>query len=62
MALMQEIMRRASYVVLGGHELRTDATMVKYPHRYSDKRGVEMWARVTRRLDHLKQSEVAHAS
>jgi DNA polymerase-1 len=59
--LMQEIMRRASRVVLSGYELRTDATIVRYPDRYSDKRGVEMWARVLRRLDHLKQQEMAHA-
>ena len=42
-ALMQEIMRRASRVVLNAiladHELRTDATIVRYPDRYSDKRG-----------------------
>jgi len=49
-ALMQEIMRRASRVVLnadanGPYELRTDATIVRYPDRYMDKRGVEMWTR-----------------
>ena len=43
-ALMQEIMRRASRIVLnadasGTHELRTDAKIVRYPDRYSDKRG-----------------------
>jgi DNA polymerase I len=43
-ALMREIMRRASRVVFGGnHELRTDATIVRYPDRYSDKRGRDMW-------------------
>jgi DNA polymerase-1 len=42
-ALMQEIMRRGSRIVLGGHELRTDATIVRYPDRYSDKRGIEIW-------------------
>jgi DNA polymerase I len=47
-ALMREIMRRASRVVLnsepaGDHEIRTDHTIVKYPDRYRDKRGVEVW-------------------
>jgi hypothetical protein len=36
-ALMQEIMRRASRVVLGAHELRTDAKIIRYPDRYTDR-------------------------
>jgi hypothetical protein len=56
-ALMQEIMRRASRIVLnasaeGTYELRTDVTIVRYPDRYSDKRGVKTWATV---LDLLEQ-------
>jgi hypothetical protein len=45
-ALMQEIMRRASRVVLGGHELRTDAKIIRYPDRYTDPRGDAIWSRV----------------
>ena len=46
-ALMREIMRRASRIVLnadadGTHELRTDDTIIRYPDRYSDKRGAEI--------------------
>jgi DNA polymerase I-like protein with 3'-5' exonuclease and polymerase domains len=44
--LMQDIMRRAGRVVLGPIDLRTDAVIVRYPDRYSDKRGEQMWARV----------------
>ena len=44
---MQSYMRTASRIVLDGFELRTDAEIVRYPHRYSDPRGVVMWARVT---------------
>ena len=44
---MQSYMRTASRIVLGGFELRTDAEIVRYPHRYSDPRGVVMWTRVT---------------
>ena len=50
-ALLQEIMRRASRLVLtpsGGpaFELRTDAKIIHYPDRYTDSRGDEIWARV----------------
>ena len=50
-ALMQEIMRRASRIVLnatadGTHELRTDYKIVKHPARYIDKRGIEIWEHV----------------
>jgi hypothetical protein len=47
-AEMQEYMRAASRIVLGGFELRTDAEITRYPDRYSDPRGVVMWDRVTR--------------
>ena len=52
---MQEIMRRASRIVLnntvdGDHELRTDANIVKYPDRYTDKRGKGMWDEVMDKL------------
>jgi hypothetical protein len=51
-ALMREIMRRASRIVLnadatGSHELRTDVKIVRYPERYTDKRGDKIWAEVT---------------
>jgi DNA polymerase I len=50
-ALMQEIMRRASRIVLnksadGTHELRTDANIIRYPDRYTDPRGDAIWAHV----------------
>ena len=34
-----------------GFELRSDATFVRFPDRYSDKRGVAMWSTVCRLLD-----------
>jgi hypothetical protein len=43
---MQGHMRRASEIVLAGFPMRTDAKIVKYPDRYSDKRGVAMWQAV----------------
>jgi DNA polymerase-1 len=60
-ALMREIMRRASRVVLGGHELRTDATIVRYPGRYSDRRGEKIWQDVLDLLaQYRQQREAAH--
>jgi hypothetical protein len=45
--LMQEIMRRASRIVLGaGKELRTSADIVRYPHSYFDPRGEKIWQEV----------------
>jgi DNA polymerase I len=54
-AVMREIMRRASRIVLnadsaGTHELRTDYKIVRYPDRYSDKRGAKIWADVLQLL------------
>lgn len=50
-ALMQEIMRRASRIVLnrdadGTHELRTDAKIIRHPDRYTDPRGTKIWNHV----------------
>jgi DNA polymerase I-like protein with 3'-5' exonuclease and polymerase domains len=50
-ALVRECMRRASRVILnatadGELELRTDAKIIRYPERYTDPRGDEIWARV----------------
>jgi DNA polymerase-1 len=50
-ALMQEIMRRASRIVLnsdadGPYELRTDFKIWKFPNHYTDKRGDAIWQHV----------------
>jgi hypothetical protein len=69
-ARTEEIMRRASRIVLnsdpsGAYELRTDAAIVKYPNRFSDKRGVKMWDEVIGLLqqyrDLQRQEEAARA-
>jgi hypothetical protein len=62
-ARMREIMRRASRIVFnatadGTHELRTDATIIRYPNSYSDKRGTAMWERVLELLAGHRQSAV----
>jgi hypothetical protein len=64
-AIMREIMRRASRIVLnadpsGTHELRTDYKIVRYPERYSDKRGAEIWGEVLQLLaKHQQNKKVA---
>ena len=42
----QGIMQQASEIVLAGFPLRTDAKIVRYPDRYMDPRGKEMWQTV----------------
>jgi DNA polymerase I len=39
-------MAEASRFVLAGFELATDVMIVRWPDRYSDPRGTEMWYRV----------------
>ena len=65
-ALTQECMRRASRVVLnptadGTIELRTDAKIVRYPERYTDKRGTAVWDRVLGLLAEHEQKEMKRA-
>jgi len=45
-ATTQELMAQASEVVLDGFRLRSDAKVVRYPDRYMDERGEQMWERV----------------
>ena len=45
-AATRAAMAEASRAVLDGFELGTDAKVVRYPDRYMDKRGVEMWRTV----------------
>ncbi len=39
----QAAMAEASRIVLAGFELNSDVEIIKYPARYSDKRGRKMW-------------------
>ena len=42
----QEIMRKASSIVLNGFELGSEAKLIVYPDRYMDERGIRMWEAV----------------
>jgi DNA polymerase I len=52
-AAMCEIMRKAGLAITRGLEVRVDAKIVRYPDRYRDPRGVDMWGRITRLRDGL---------
>ena len=52
-ATMQEAMREASSIVLNGFELRTEVKIIRYPDRYMDERGQEMWDTVWDIIDKL---------
>src|SRR5262245_17297600 len=45
-ARTQEAMAEASAIVLAGFRRRPDATIVRWPDRYMDDRGREIWGRV----------------
>ena len=36
-------MAEASQAVLGGFEVKTDAEIIRFPERYIDTQGIEMW-------------------
>jgi DNA polymerase-1 len=62
-ALLQEIMRRAGRIVLNPDndpficDLRTDAKIIGYPERFTDRRGAALWERVLELLDHQRHRE-----
>ncbi len=53
-AQARELMTRASRIVLGGFEIRTDADLIAHPERYSDPRGAATWARAIELLETLE--------
>jgi DNA polymerase I-like protein with 3'-5' exonuclease and polymerase domains len=63
-ALMREIMRRASRLVLSTHrvyEIRTDAKIIRHPDRYTDTRGADIWAYVLRHLAEHRNRQARRA-
>ena len=49
----QQIMSDASAIVLDGFRLRSDAEVFRYPDRYMDDRGRQMWQTVTTILEEV---------
>lgn len=60
-ALAQELMARASAVVLGGFSLRSEAKVVYHPDRFMDKRGKVMWGKVADLVGAIKSRGLAAA-
>ena len=63
-ALMREIMRRASRIILnpaadGTIELRTDVKIIRHPDRFADSRGTELWETVLKLLAERRQRQEA---
>jgi len=61
-ALMREIMRRASRVIFnasadGTFELRTSYKIIRYPDRFTDPRGTEVWEIVLKLLAERRERE-----
>jgi hypothetical protein len=42
--------------VTGGLDIRTDAEVVRWPGRYMDERGKEMWNKVVGLLDRTREA------
>jgi DNA polymerase family A len=57
-AQTQQQMSDASAIVLQGFRLRSDAQVIRYPDRYQDKRGAEMWKIVTELLANTRQQSL----
>jgi DNA polymerase-1 len=65
--LMQEIMRRASRIVLnadpaGTIELRTDVKIIRHPDSYNDKRGDAIWKRVLELLAEQQEQRAGNTT
>ena len=58
LGVVQSTMRCASAQVLGGPEIRVDSTIVRYPERYRDKRGVALWNFTEQKLKGLSSEKL----
>jgi hypothetical protein len=51
----QAFMEEASRIVLDGFTIRTEAKIVRFPDRYTDKRGTAMWNAVSQLIGGLNE-------
>jgi hypothetical protein len=56
---MRAAMAEASRIVLGGFELGTDVSIIRWPGRYMDSRGRVMWDRVMGLLERAELRQTA---
>jgi hypothetical protein len=61
-AAMRAAMAEASRFVLAGFELGTDVKVIRWPDRYADPRGIEMWNRVCGLVADEKSKEPCQVS
>ncbi len=54
-AAAQDLMQKAGEIILNGFPVRSDAEVVRYPDRYRDGRGREMWNRVWKIVNEMDQ-------
>jgi len=54
---MRAAMTKAAGIVLNGFELHTDATVIRYPDRYSDPRGRMMWNQVMSLISRHREAQ-----
>lgn len=60
--LAQKLMTKASTIVLGPENpIKTDAKIIKYLDRYSDKRGVETWDKIMSILRELEEENLGYS-
>ena len=55
---VQRLMTEASRIVLDGFPLRSDAYVIRYPDRFTDERGRQMWQTVWEIIDELGEDGV----
>ena len=51
----REAMDKASSIVLDGFILRTDVKVIRYPDRFIDERGKQMWDLIWKIVDNLEE-------
>jgi hypothetical protein len=61
-AKMETAMVAASSAILSGFALRTDTKVVRFPGRYMDERGAEMWDRIIGLLEEIEAAEACVAA
>jgi len=56
-ATAQSLMQKAGKIVLNGFQVRSDVEIVRFPERYTDGRGKEMWDRIWRIVPEAKRKD-----
>ena len=56
----KDLMAKASRIVLGGFELKSEANVIRFPNRFEDsERGVEFWEEVNSILYEIRANELS---